>query len=183
MKEDNPTKHIIQKNIEKSNNNQEICNNLDLSNNNFLILNHKKYNIIETEKEIYIENTNIYSAIKISRLNSSIICLINSKNKIPNVKQKLKADAIIGIFNLNNISYLGIVIDSKEIDTILDCKLYGINCIQLIKITNDNESEYNKNLKKNIVNFFMTKNFYYSNDYKLSLTYEQIENNEAINYK
>ena len=171
---------FINQNINYLNNNIQnsyMNNNIQISQ-----INAKPFNIIEMEKEIFIENINQFNCIKILKDNSNKIEIIN-KNDIPNnPTKKTQADAIIGFFNFNNIKYLGIVANSEESAMILTSKIYLIKSIELIKITNNNESPYNLSLKENIKNLFATKNFYYSNDYKLSLILSQ-HNQYNINEK
>ena len=155
------------------------------NNNNFASFNnHKPYNILETENEIFIQHTYKFDAIKITKNNPLTIQRINNQKEIPIIfNQKLEADAIIGIFDLNNIKYLGIVASSEQTALVIGSKVYVINSIELIKISNINESQYHTYLKTNIKNLFATKNFYYSNDYKLSLSYGTYFQNNRINPK
>ena len=181
-------------NIQNNHNNINSINNIQLnnSNNNFQLDNTRKdifpekgklFNIIEAENEIYIANTNKFELIKILKDDTSIIERINKQTEIPrNIIQITQADAIIGIFDLNWIKYLGIVTFSEESATILNSKIYSIKSIELIQITKTKEFPYNEELKENIKDLFSTKNFYYSNDYKLSLSLNQHEQ-ETINKK
>jgi hypothetical protein len=161
------------------NNNGGFNNNL----NNIISFNNMRYNIIENENEIFIVNIYRFDAIKISKNNPNQISRINYTNELPkNIFQK-QACAIIGFFDLYNIKYLAIVSSSEEVATILESKVYLINSIELIKITNENEPKNFENIKNNIKSLFSTKNFYYSNDYKLSASLEQISQNNNIQSK
>ena len=163
------------------NNNAENNNEIHLENNNNYNLditrkdifpdNAKMFNILEAENEIYIANTKKFELIKILRDDTSNIERINNKSVIPKkLTQKAQTDGIIGIFDLNYIKYLGIITDYEESATILNSKIYLIKSIELIKISKTKEFLYNEELNKNINDLFSTKNFYYSNDYKLSLS-------------
>ena len=106
--------------------------------------NAKIFNILETENEIYIANTKKLELIKILKDDTSIIERINKQTEIPrNISQITQADAIIGIFDLNWIKYLGIVTFSEESATILNSKIYSIKSIELIQITKTKEFPYN----------------------------------------
>ena len=179
---------IINQNINFPNfysNNNIQFNNYPNNNNNFASYNNniKPYIILETENEIFIQHTYKFDAIKIAKNNPLTIQRVNNPNEIPMTNQKIQSDAIIGIFDLNDIKYLGIVISSEETALVIGSKVYVINSIELIKISNLNESQYHENLKMNIKNLFATKNFYYSNDYKLSLSYGTYFQNNYINPK
>ena len=172
-----------------NNNNVENTNKIYFENYNNNILdknrkdifpdNSKIFNILESENEIYIANTKKFELIKILRDDTSNIKRINTQDIIPeNLKQKAQADGIIGIFDLNYIKYLGIIISYEETATIFNSKIYLINSIELIKISKKNEFQYNKDLKQNINDLINTKNFYYSNDYKLTLSLNHQEQEE-----
>ena len=159
-------------------------NNIQLNNyqNNFSTFNGKPFTIIETEQDIYIINMYKNDSIKIIRSNPNKIERINFQNiPINSTKQKMEVEGIIGIFDLNAVKYLGIITSSEEAAAILSSKVYVIKSIELIKITNTNESQYFTNFKKSIKYLFSINNFYYSNDYKLSMS--QSSQNSIINYK
>jgi hypothetical protein len=100
-----------------------------------------------------------------------------------NFINNLQADSIIGIFDLNDNKYLGMVNTSTKIVNFMDSYLYCINSIELLKITNNKESLSDINLIKNLKNLFSTGNFYYSNNYDVSLSlYTQSKiNNSGYN--
>ena len=159
-------------------------NNIQLNNyqNNFSTFNGKPFTIIETEQDIYIINMYKNDSLKIIRSNPNKIERINFQNiPINSTKQKMEVEGIIGIFDLNAVKYLGIITSSEEAATISSSKVYVIKSIELIKITNTNESQYFTNFKKSIKYLFSINNFYYSNDYKLSMS--QSSQNGIINYK
>lgn len=152
---------------------------------NSLPFNNLAYNIKETENEIYIENINKLDAIKISRRNPNIIERIYNKNVIHNIiHKKYQAFAIIGIFDLNFVKYLGYVSSAEEITTIIGYKVYLINSIELIKINNNiNEPLAYNNFKENIKKLFSTKNFYFSNEYNISIAYNEFNRDIRANKK
>ena len=159
-------------------------NNIQLNNyqNNFSTFNGKPFTIIETEQDIYIINMYKNDSIKIIRSNPNKIERINFQNiPINSTKQKMEVEGIIGIFDLNAVKYLGIITSSEEAAAILSSKVYVIKSIELIKITNTTESQYFINFKTSIKYLFSMNNFYYSNDYKLSMS--QSSQNSIINYK
>ena len=159
-------------------------NNIQINNyqNNFSNFNGKPFTIIETEQDIYIVNMYKNDSIKIIRSNPNKIERINFQNiPINSTKQKMEVEGIIGIFDLNAVKYLGIITSSEEAAAILSSKVYVIKSIELIKITNTTESQYFINFKTSIKYLFSMNNFYYSNDYKLSMS--QSSQNSIINYK
>ena len=176
------------------NNNTENTNEIILENvNNYVLDKNRKdifpdnsmmFNILESDNEIFIANTKMFELIKISKDDTSNIKRINSQNIIPNnLTQKAKTEGIIGIFDLNYIKYLGIITNYTKSATILNSEVYLINSIELIKISKIKEFEPNKDLKEKIKDLIKTKNFYYSNNYKLSLSlnhHTQKENNSKF---
>ena len=183
--ENQSTNNNIQNNHENQINNEIILNNnnftLDKNRKDIFPENAKLFNIIETENEIFIANKAKFELIKILKDDANIIERITTQIQIPvNLSPISQADGIIGIFDLNGIKYLGIILSSEESATILNSKIYLIKSIKLIKISKKNEFQYNKELTNNICDLFSTGIFYYSNDYKLSLIlnqHSQKENN------
>ena len=160
-----------------------IANNYQSNNTNF---NFPIYNIYETQNEIYIEHINKFDAIKISKNNNCDIGIIHNKNNVQiNCGwQRFQAYAIIGIFDLNNIKYLGYASSVEETANILGSKIYVINSIELIKINNNiNEPPFINNLKTEIKVFYSTKNFFYSNDYNISIPYNEFNRDIRFNNK
>ena len=118
----------------------------------------KYYKIKETINEFYIKNN------KINRVQNE------SKDAI-NIYQ---ADSIIGIFDINDKKYLGLVTESKVSAKLLNNFIFRILKVKLIKMTNKTETMSDTKIKEEIENIFLTKNFYYSNEYDLSLSlYDQ----------
>ena len=172
----------IQKNKNIPNYNNIQLNNINQANR--YTPNNKTFHIIETDEELYIVNTIWNDAIKIPKNEPNKIEKILNKEQIPkDSSKKLEVDTIIGIFDLNNVKYLGVVTSSKETATILFSKVYAINSIELIKLTKTNESKYLINLKTNIQALFSKQSFYYSKDYKLAFChyYQRNNNNNMFN--
>ena len=152
----------------------------------------KLFNIKGDNSNIYIQNINQFCTIRIPKSFKGKISIVDNEDEVmnKNVINIVQADSIIGIFDLNDNKYLGVITSSKDIINFMDSFLYTINSIELIKITNNNESLSDINLLKNIKNIFSTGNFYYSNDYDISLSlYKQSiinnsgDNNNIINSK
>ena len=133
----------------------------------------KYFKITETRNEFYIKNNKNNKSIKIHKLDAEINEI--GDNEIINTFQ---ADSIIGIFDINEKKYLGIVTSSKVAAKVLNCFLFKIIKVILIKMTNNIESSSDLKIKNDIENIFLTQNFYYSNEYDLSLSlYSQYLNN------
>ena len=156
--------------------------------------NHNKLFIIkETNKNIYIENVKQFCTIKISKaFKKKKICIIDDKNELMNINpiNILQVDSIIGIFDLNDNKYLGVVTSSTEKAKLMDSYIYIINSIELIKITYKKESSNDVNIIEDIKKMFLSKNIYYSNDYDISSslysqskTYNNGDNSNIINSK
>ena len=152
----------------------------------------KLFNIKGDNSNIYIQNINQFCTIRIPKSFKGKIFIVDNEDEVmsKNAINIVQADSIIGIFDLNDNKYLGVITSSKDIINFMDSFLYTINSIELIKITNNNESLSDINLLKNIKNIFSTGNFYYSNDYDISLSlYSQSiinnsgDNNNIINSK
>ena len=124
--------------------------------------NNKCFKIKETPNEFYIKNNKNNKVIKISKIGQ----IVDNKETI----RIFQVDSIIGIFEINEKKYLGVVTSSKVAAKILNCFLFKIMKVELFKLTNSNESISDKKLKEEIENIFLTENFYYSNEYDLSLS-------------
>ena len=124
--------------------------------------NNKYFKIKETPNEFYVKNNKNNKVIKISKIGQ----IFDNKETI----RIFQVDSIIGIFEINDKKYLGVVTSSKVAAKILNCFLFKIMKVELIKLTNSNESISDKKLKEEIENIFSTENFYYSNEYDLSLS-------------
>ena len=140
--------------------------------NNSSFYKNKLFNIKGDNLNIYIENIKQFCSIKIPKSFDQKISIVNNESEIKkfNCINIVQADSIIGIFDLNDNKYLGVITSSTEIINFMDSNLYAINSIELIQITNNNESLTDINLLKNIKNLFSSRNFYYSNNYDLSLS-------------
>ena len=123
----------------------------------------KYYKIKETINEFYIKNNKINKSIKISKINR----VQNESKDAINIYQ---ADSIIGIFDINDKKYLGIVTESKVSAKLLNNFIFRILKVKLIKMTNKTETISHTKIKEEIEKIFLTKNFYYSNEYDLSLS-------------
>ena len=144
----------------------------------------KLFNIKANNSYIYIENINQFCTIKIPKSFKEKISIVDNNDEFmnKNTVNIVQANSIIGIFDLNDNKYLGVITSSTEIIKFMDSHLYVINSIELIQITNNKESKADINLLKNIKNIFSTGNFYYSNDYDISLSlYKQNINDDADN--
>ena len=126
------------------------------------IQNNKYFKIKETLNEFIIKNNKNNKSIKISK--------ISQKENSNEVIGKYEVDSIIGIFEINDKKYLGVVISSKVAAKVLNSFLFKIIKVKLIKMTNENESLSDKKLREEIENIFLTENFYFSNEYDLSLS-------------
>ena len=149
----------------------------------------KIFNIKESKFSIYIENIKQNCTIKITKSFDKKIKIVDSESELMelNPLRTSQADAIIGIFNLNDNKYLGVVTSSAIVANIFDANLYNIKSVELIKITNNNESKSDENFINNIKNLFLTGNFYYSDKYDISLSnaYDnknKIQSKYLINY-
>ena len=152
-------------------NNFSYKNNNDNQGSNFQ--DNKYFKITETRNGFYIKNNKNNKSIKINKLDAEINEI--GDNEIINTFQ---ADSIIGIFDINEKKYLGIVTSSKVAAKVLNCFLFKIIKVALIKMTNNIESSSDLKIKNDIENIFLTQNFYYSNEYDLSLSlYSQYLNN------
>ena len=192
--------NINQNNLEKPKftieNKQFINNKMNRNSNGMENNNPKLYNIKINQMCLYIENITQCCTIKILKSFERKINIVDNENEIMNINpyKIVKADAIIGIFNINKNKYLGIVTSSTEITYFMDSYLYCINSIELIKITSEIEHSSDLNTIRNIKNFFSTGNFYYSNNYDLSLSFNSQAKannsrngnndfNDVLNYK
>ena len=169
-------------NFENLNINNLLNNN---QNNNGSFNKNKLYNIKENNSFIYIHNNNQNCTIKLEKSFDNKIIIVDNENEYRNIYsiKDFQADSIIGIFDLNDNKYLGFVNSSTEIKYFMDSYFYCINSIELLKISNNKESLSDINLIKNIKNLFSTGNFYYSNNYdiSLSLKFQSKINNSSNN--
>ena len=183
-----------QNNFNNNNNQNQMTENIndfqnlninDTLGNSANINSRKLYNIKESKSCIYIENINQICTIKIPKSFEKIY-LVDNENELINFfpDNISQADAIIGIFDLKNNKYLAVVTSSIHVANINGSDLYNIISVEFIKITNNNESINDSNLIKNIKSLFSTRNFYYSNNYDISLSlYNQSKINNKSNSK
>jgi hypothetical protein len=133
-------------------------------NNNTSSQNNKYYKIKETNTDFLIKNNKNNKTIKIHKI-------LNNNNIInEDINKIYQADSIIGVFDVNENKYLGIVADSKIAAKILNIYIFKINKVSLIKMTNNIETSNDVKLKEKIEKIFLSQNFYYSNEYDLSLS-------------
>ena len=126
--------------------------------------NNKYFKIKETLNEFFIRNNKNNKSIKISKIYTS------PKEYSNEVIGVYDVDSVIGIFEVNDKKYLGVVTSSKVAAKLLNSFLFKITKIILIKMTNVNETSSDKKLREEIENIFLTENFYFSNEYDLSLS-------------
>ena len=126
--------------------------------------NNKYFKIKETLNEFFIRNNKNNKSIKISKIYTS------PKEYSNEVIGVYDVDSILGIFEVNDKKYLGVVTSSKVAAKLLNSFLFKITKIILIKMTNVNETSSDKKLREEIENIFSTENFYFSNEYDLSLS-------------
>ena len=124
----------------------------------------KYFKINETLNEFYIRNNKNNKSIKIYKLDR------DRENESKDIIRTYQADSIIGIYELNEKKYLGIVTISKIAAKIFNFYIFKIIKVELIKMTNEKETMSDIKLREEIENIFSTQNFYYSNEYDLSLS-------------
>ena len=124
----------------------------------------KYFKINETLNEFYIRNNKNNKSIKIYKLDR------DRENESKDIIGTYQADSIIGIYELNEKKYLGIVTISKIAAKIFNFYIFKIIKVELIKMTNEKETMSDIKLREEIENLFSTQNFYYSNEYDLSLS-------------
>ena len=126
--------------------------------------NNKYFKINETINEFHIRNNRNNKSIKIYKLDRE------RENGNKDIIRTYQADSIIGIYELNEKKYLGIVTSSKIAAKIFNFYIFRIIKVELIKMSNNKETMSDIKLKEEIENIFSTQNFYYSNEYDLSLS-------------
>ena len=105
---------------------------------------------------------------------------VTDYNEILNLKyiSMYNVDSIIGILDIHNSNkYLLVVSSSKIAAKFKGSYIYNIHSIKLVRITLYKETEDEKKCSKEIIGLFATRNFYYSNDYDLSLSLNCHEKN------
>ena len=131
----------------------------------------KQYIIKCSNTDLYIENRKNNSLIRIPKSFNHKIFKIEDKYEYKNIEvlENYHADSIFGICDLSNNKYLAIVTSAKVAAKVLGSFIFNITSIELIKITLNSDSNKDINFIKEIKNLFLTKNFYFSNDFDLSL--------------
>ena len=124
----------------------------------------KYFKINETLNEFYIKNNKNNKSIKIYKTGC------NKDNGNKEIINTYQADSIIGIYEINDKKYLAIVTSSKVAAKLLNSFIFKIIKVDLIKMTNEIETNSDIKLREEIENLFATQNFYYSNEYDLSLS-------------
>ena len=137
------------------------------------------YTIIESGTNVYIKHEKSNKIIKMDR-NLNKISQVTDYDEILNMKYitSFKVDSILGILDINNLNkYLVVVTSSKIAAKLRGSYIYNIYNIRLVKITLFKETEEELKCIKEILGLFSTRNFYYSNDYDLSLSLYMKEKN------
>ena len=108
-----------------------INNMNDNNNSNQISSKNKTYNIKVTNTDIYIENKNKKSIIKIQKSFNKKIYIVENEYEYINANyiESYQADSIIGIFELNNNKYLGIITSSKIAAKVLGSFLFNITSV------------------------------------------------------
>ena len=133
-------------------------------------LNH--YLILETRDKVYIKHQKSCKVVAIDRSFEKFY-EVKDYDEVLNMKMvtTIQADSILGILDINKSNkYLIIVTSSKIAAKFRGSYIYNIHNVRLVKITFLKEAEDEEKCKKEITGLFSTRNFYYSNDYDLSLS-------------
>ena len=168
----NNSNQLDRDNVQNINNLNYMNENNINNNSKTFISSNKLFHIKESNTDIFIQNKNKNIIIKIPKPFNQKMFLVENEYEYLNVKsnKEYQADSIFGIFNINENKYLAIVTSSKVAAKVLGSFIFSITSIELIKITYNIESINDINIINDIKNFFLSKNFYYSNDYDLSLS-------------
>ena len=137
------------------------------------------YTIIESATHVYIKHEKSNKIISMDR-NLAKILEITDYDEILNMKyiNMFKVDSILGILDINKSNkYLIVVTSSKIAAKFKGSYIYNIHNIKLVRISLYKETEDEKKCGKEIIGLFATRNFYYSNDYDLSLSLNMKEKN------
>ena len=144
-------------------------------------LNH--YLIMETRDKVYIKHQKSCRVVAIDRSFEKFY-EVKDYDEVLNMKMvtTIQADSILGILDINKSNkYLIIVTSSKIAAKFRGSYIYNIHNVRLVKITFFKEAEDEEKCKKEITGLFATRNFYYSNDYDLSLSLNMQEKNISDN--
>lgn len=137
------------------------------------------YTIIESGTNVYIKHEKSNKVIGMDR-NLKNISEVTDYDEILNMKYitTFQVDSVLGILDINKSNkYLVTVTSSKIAAKFKGCYIYNIHNVRLVKITFYKENEDEEKCIKEIIGLFATRNFYYSNDYDLSLSLNMQENN------
>ena len=137
------------------------------------------YTIIESGTNVYIKHEKTNKVITMDR-NLDNICEVTDYNEILNMKyiNMYQVDSIIGILDIHNSNkYLLVVTSSKIAAKFKGSYIYNIHNIKLVRISLYKETEDEQKCSKEIIGLFASRNFYFSNDYDLSLSLNCQENN------
>ena len=105
--------------------------------------------------------------------NLNKISPVTDYDEILNMKYitSFKVDLILGILDINNSNkYLVVLTSSKIAAKLRGSYIYYIYSVRLVRITLYKETEEQQKCIKEIIGLFSTRNFYYSNDYDISLS-------------
>ena len=184
MNSNNRSNHFPQKNIQNNNTNknpnqsQQFQQSKPISSLGY-------YTIIESGTHVYIKHEKSNTIIEMDR-NLSKISQVTDYDAILNMKYitSFKVDSILGILDINNSNkYLVVVTSSKIAAKLRGSYIYNIYNIRLVRITLFKETEEEQKCIKEIIGLFSTRNFYYSNDYDISLSlYMKEKNIQNNNY-
>ena len=138
---------------------------------------------METRNKLYINHQKSCKVVAIDRSFEKFY-EVKDYDEVLNMKMvtTIQADSILGILDINKSNkYLIIVTSSKIAAKFRGSYIYNIHNVRLVKITFYKETEDEEKCKKEIIGLFATRNFYYSNDYDLSLSLNMQEKNISDN--
>jgi hypothetical protein len=141
------------------------------------------YTIFESRNNVYIKNEKKNKFISMDR-DLQKIAEFTDYDEILNMKYAttFQVDSILGILDIKKGNkYLVTVVSSKIAGKFKGCYIYNIHQIRLVRITFVQENEDEAKCLKEVNQLFSTRNFYYSNDYDLSLSLNMQEQNMQNN--
>ena len=137
------------------------------------------FTIFESRDNIYIKHEKANKIISMDRDLNQISEFTNYE-EILNMRYatSFQVDSILGILDINKGNkYIVTVTSSRIAAKFKGCYIYNIYKVRLVKITYFKETEDEEKCIKEIDGLFSTRNFYYSNDYDLSLSLNLQEKN------
>ena len=137
------------------------------------------FTIFESRDNIYIKHEKANKIISMDRDLNQIAEFTNYE-EILNMRYatSFQVDSILGILDINKGNkYIVTVTSSRIAAKLKGCYIYNIYKVRLVKITYFKETEDEEKCIKEIDGLFSTRNFYYSNDYDLSLSLNLQEKN------